>query len=154
MFFFLQDQKVITKKSIKTWNDNIAELFNNKSVKSDLEHLFNYETNIGTIKQLLFELISKLNEKKSILNRDDMTNVIEQYENDNKILLLVNLSVLELCLIISIKHHCEIYDRDPFNFEIILTRFNKFAITTRTFQNLSRDVIMKAFERIQVTIFF
>lgn len=73
-----------------------------------------------------------------------------QFECDDKVDLLCGLSVLELCLIIAIKHHSTIYDRDPFNFEIIFGRFNKFAKVSTTMQGVERAIVLKAFEHLRV----
>lgn len=68
---------------------------------------------------------------------------------DDKITLICGLSVLEICLLISMKHHTEIYDRDPFNFEMIFMRYHKFAMKSSTMQNIEREVILKGFEHIR-----
>lgn len=61
------------------------------------------------------------------------------------------LSVLEFCLMISICHHSEIYDKAPFNFEIIFARYCKFASRNSSLFVTKRQVIIKAFERIAVS---
>jgi len=63
--------------------------------------------------------------------------------------ILQDLSVLELCLIVAMKHHCDIYDNNPMNFEMIYTRYVKFANKHSSMQNVQRPVVMKAFEHIQ-----
>lgn len=77
---------------------------------------------------------------------------IEHYlEYDDKVAILTDLSILELSLIIAIKHHSEIYDRDPFNFEMILTRFHKFQnCNDSTKENYDRVLVLKAFEVLKV----
>lgn len=61
------------------------------------------------------------------------------------------LSVLELCLVISICHHSEIYDNEPFNFEMIFARYCKFASCNSTLLITKRQVVLKAFERLFVS---
>lgn len=61
------------------------------------------------------------------------------------------LSVLELCLMISISHHSEIYEKEPFNFEMIYARYCKFALRNSTLLVTKRQVVMKAFERLSVS---
>lgn len=63
----------------------------------------------------------------------------------------LGLSVLELCLMISICHHLEIYDQEPFNFEMIYARYCKFASNNSTLLLTKRQVVIKAFERISVS---
>jgi len=52
---------------------------------------------------------------------------------------------------ISICHHSEIYDQEPFNFEMIYDRYCKFALRNSTLLVTERQVIIKAFERISVS---
>lgn len=66
-------------------------------------------------------------------------------------LIFIGLSVLEFCLMISICHHSEIYDKEPFNFEMIYARYCKFASCNSTLLVTKRQVVIKAFERISVS---
>lgn len=52
---------------------------------------------------------------------------------------------------ISICHHSEIYDKEPFNFEMIYARYCKFASRNSTLLVTKRQVVIKAFERISVS---
>lgn len=72
-------------------------------------------------------------------------------EKDDMIQVLHDLNVLELCLIISMKHHVDIYDNQPMNFEMILSRYIKFVNANSNIQSVQRPVVMKAFEHIQVS---
>lgn len=66
------------------------------------------------------------------------------------IFVFLGLSVLEFCLMISICHHSEIYDKEPFNFEMIYARYCKFASRNSSLLITKRQVVIKAFERISV----
>lgn len=68
------------------------------------------------------------------------------------VIILRDFNILELCLVIAMKHHCEIYDNQPLNFEMIYTRFLKFANVNSSIQLVQRPVVMKAFEHIQVML--
>ncbi|XP_023312795.1 origin recognition complex subunit 4-like [Anoplophora glabripennis] len=70
-------------------------------------------------------------------------------ERDDMLQILLDLNVLELCLIISMKHHVEIYDNQPMNFEMVFSRYLKFVNANSNIQSVQRPVIMKAFEHIQ-----
>lgn len=75
----------------------------------------------------------------------------EKYlEYDDKVAVLCDLSVLELSLVIAIKHHSEIYDRDPFTFEMILTRLHKFQNSTDGMEKYDRTLVLKAFDVLKV----
>lgn len=41
---------------------------------------------------------------------------------DDKLLVLLSLSILELSLVIAMKHQTEIFDNQPMNFEMVLNR--------------------------------
>ncbi|KAL3288660.1 hypothetical protein HHI36_003093 [Cryptolaemus montrouzieri] len=47
------------------------------------------------------------------------------------------------------KHHLDIYNNQPMNFEMILARYVKFANANSSIQSVQRPVIMKAFEHLQ-----
>lgn len=139
-----------TQDYIKQWNNNIDILALNKKVQKIIEFLYDYEGNISSFKRFLSELVSELDSKHQFLKAE---NIIDKAERElfeeSKVLLICGLSVLEICLLISIKHHCEIYDNDPFNFEIILSRYLKFANKSSTMQGLDREVVLKGFENLK-----
>jgi origin recognition complex subunit 4 len=93
-----------------------------------------------------------LSDDHQFIKDTDIVNLAEHLLfDDDKVKLMTGLSVLEICILIAIKHHCEIYDNDPFNFEMILTRYNKFAYKSSSMQNLNREVVLKGFENLKVT---
>lgn len=47
-------------------------------------------------------------------------------------------------------HQMELYDEEPFNFEMILNRYFKFVKQSNSVKLSERPVILKAYERIQV----
>lgn len=128
-------------------------LAKNVKVQQALQSIYDYDVSISLFKTFLLQLITiSLNEQHDFFDVDIIKNLSQQYDIDDKIEMLCGLSVLELCLIIAMKHHCEIYDRDPFNYEMILTRYTKFANSSTTMQNIEKGVVMKAFEHIKVNI--
>lgn len=107
--------------------------------------------NFVTIHFLMFlqiKVVSQLKDNSlSVHNFQEQINALEK---DDMVQVLQDLNVLELCLVISMKHHVEIYDNQPMNFEMILSRYLKFANANSNVQSVQRPVIMKAFEHIQV----
>lgn len=95
-------------------------------------------------------VVSKLGDKNNKLTPEAFTEQIKILEQDDIVTVLQDLNVVELCLIIAIKHHCEIYDNQPMNFEMVLTRYLKFANANSAVQTVQRPVIMKAFEHLEV----
>lgn len=134
--------------------DNICLLFSLSclfiyliQVQAAIQEFFNFDTLDSTWKLIILELVSKLNENNPSIQVNDVLNVFKKFETDDKISLLCDLSVIEFCLIIAMKHHCEIYDRDPFNFEMIYKRLLKFTNSTSSMQqSCGRNAILKAFE--------
>lgn len=71
------------------------------------------------------ELTCKLSSDHPQLEVSDILNVTQNYINvDEKILILTSLSILELSLIIAMKHQMEIFDGQPMNFEMIFNRYS------------------------------
>ena len=48
------------------------------------------------------------------------------------------------------RHLTQVYD-EPFNFEMVLREYGKFAGRKSTFQSFTRPVVMKAYENLQVS---
>lgn len=140
-----------SKKFTTEWNKSIDQLAKNGKVLSSLEHMYNSCTSIAFFKLFLFQIITKLDENHSFIEESDIVKLAEPLLfKDDKVEMITGLSVLEICILIAIKHHCEIYDNDPFNFEMILTRYNKFAYKSSTMQNIDKEVVLKAFENLKV----
>lgn len=60
--------------------------------------------------------------------------------------------LLLLLQVIAMSHQNEIFDGEPFNFEMIIGRYLKFANQNSAIQITQRPVVLKAFERIKVSI--
>ena len=122
---------------------------NEKFIKS-MERLFNFDSSIATFKLLLFQVISNIGSTDKEIDANSFIKFTDNLLNDDKkVAQATGLSVLEICLLVTIKHHSEIYDNNPFNFEMIFTRFNKFAIKSSTMQNIEREMALKRFENLK-----
>lgn len=117
-----------------------------------LQTFYDLKKSIASLKSLSFQLVCKLNANHTKIEVDDVTKLIDQLISGDKAKLIAGLSVLEICLLIAIKHHCDIYDNEPFNFEIIFARFNKFAIKSSSMQNIEREMALKRFENLKVSL--
>ncbi len=155
-FIFLrrnfQSQKYSFDKSWRSsWNASVKSFLSSKQTQRVLRYFHQFDSTICALKNLLFQIVCELNEKSSKFSPDFLENFVEKIScSDDKCFLIEGLSVLEICLLISMKHHCEIYDRDPFNFEIIFGRFNKFSSKSSSMNNMDREVALKAFEHLKV----
>lgn len=141
----------LPKKYVSEWNSKVEQLVNDENAQKSLLRLYNNDVSIASLKRFLFQLACSLSEVHPFITSVDVTKLTEHLlSDDDKVKLITGLSVLEICLLIAIKHHCEIYDNDPFNFEIILTRYNKFTIKSSSMQNIDREVALKGFENLKV----
>lgn len=152
----------IKRDFITKWNKEINGLQTKKEFIDDMEALFDHNVTLAVQKTLLLRIVSaidNLNETKCSISTVKLAAVIhhivvEDYLNTNaKVDIMRDLSILELELVIAIKHHNDIYDGDPFNFEIILTRLHKFQ-NSGDFSTGPRDraVVLKAFDVLKVCI--
>lgn len=140
----------VSKDYQKDWNQQVEKLFKNKGVLSCFDTLFSLDTTVTTLKNVAWELISlTITSDNPDWNPLLVTNTLEAFLIDDKVQILCSLSVLELCLVIAVKHQSEIYDNDPFNFEMIFQRFQKFAHSSTTMQGMERNLVLKAFEHIK-----
>lgn len=135
-------------KFAKSWNKKIALLTKNEVVYKALADINYFINSESFFKTFLFQLVSKISENSPEITPESVTEIVRSFSDDDKISILCGLSVLEMSLLIAIKHHSQIYDRDPFNFEIIFVRFSKFAKISSTMQFIERPVVLKAFEHL------
>lgn len=147
---------------ITKWNKEINGLQGKKEFVEDMEALFDHNVTLAVQKTLLLRIVSAiddLDESKCLISTAKMAALVhriisEDYLNSNaKVDIMRDLSILELSLVIAIKHHNDIYDGDPFNFEIILTRLHKFQ-SSGDFSTgpTDRAVVLKAFDVLKVCI--
>ncbi|KAH8370825.1 hypothetical protein KR093_005118 [Drosophila rubida] len=138
------------KRFVDNWNKEISKLIKSPAVQRTLQTLYDFDISQAFLKMFIFRLVAQMKLEAPHITADQVTALASQYECDDKVDLLLGLSVLELCLIIAIKHHSTIYDRDPFNFEIVFGRFNKFAKVSSTMQGIERAIVLKAFEHLRI----
>lgn len=100
------------------------------------------------MKKIIYQLVNGLD--SSMLSANQIKKICSDYGDDGYVKRITDLSVLEICLLIAIKHHSEIYDHDPFNFEIIFTRLNKFVKASHM-NPYDRSVVLASFEKLQVS---
>ncbi|XP_035904740.1 origin recognition complex subunit 4 [Anopheles stephensi] len=136
-------------KWVTQWNRHIDKLVKSAEVQTALQRMYDFDVLEGPFRMFLFELVSEVDEQHPCITVELVQKHLESYESDHKVKLLMGLSVLEICLIIAMKHHSEIYDREPFNYEMILTRFSKWANSSSTMKGIERPVVLKAFEHLK-----
>lgn len=132
----------------------------NKTFTAAVEHLHDQSASMTVLKNIVFRIVASidgLHDQRSTINATKLAHSMQRAiehrytPSDSKIELMRDLSILEFSLMIAMKHHSDIYDRDPFNFEMILTRLHKFQnCGDYTIENYDRDVVLKAFDVLKV----
>lgn len=151
-------------KWLRTWNHSVEQLFGEAADVADnpqghrvlaaIEQLWLFEANVEQPKLMLGQLVARLDEERPLLRAEDVVAACSvAVEADDKLLMGADVSVLEVCLLIAIMHHTEIYDREPFNFEMVLTRYRKWenASTQSRMETVERGIALKSFEHLHVS---
>uniref|UniRef100_A0A8C1Z182 Origin recognition complex subunit 4 n=1 Tax=Cyprinus carpio TaxID=7962 RepID=A0A8C1Z182_CYPCA len=98
--------------------------------------------------QSLF-LTSRVSVSHSTLREADLLEASRLISADSKAIILHGLSILELCLIIAMKHLNDTYDGEPFNFQMVHNEFKKFIQRkSHSIHKFEKPVVMKAFEHL------
>ncbi|XP_053326967.1 origin recognition complex subunit 4 [Spea bombifrons] len=134
----------------ESWNKNIESLLENKTVEEVLQKQFNATKDVRSLHMLLLLALCRINVSHPHLNAADFLEAFRLRRMDSKANILHGLSVLELCLIIAMKHLQDIYDGEPFNFQMVHNEFQKFIQRkAHSVYNFEKPVILKAFEHLQ-----
>ncbi|XP_011312186.1 origin recognition complex subunit 4 [Fopius arisanus] len=131
------------------WNDYVESLINNVTMVNLLKRMYQIDVSERSFRNFLGVAVGTLDEKHQRLEVNDFVEASKMFTRDDKVAMLEGLSVLEMSLIIAMKHETEIYDGEPLNFETVFNRYVKFANQTSSIQTVQRPVIMKAFEHIK-----
>uniref|UniRef100_A0A663NCV8 Origin recognition complex subunit 4 n=2 Tax=Athene TaxID=126785 RepID=A0A663NCV8_ATHCN len=79
----------------------------------------------------------------------DLQEANRQHRTDSRANIVHGLSVLEICLIIAMKHLNDVYEGEPFNFQMVYNEFQKFIQRkAHSMYNFEKPVVMKAFEHL------
>lgn len=161
-FDMTEYQNSFKRDFITKWNKEVNAMASNKAFKAALEWLFDKTDSFAVLKNFVFRIVAGidgLHEDRPTISAAKLANSVQRCVEDSyvhfdgKIELMCDLSILEFSLIVAMKHHSEIYDSDPFNFEIILTRLHKFHNSgDYAMENYDREVVLKAFDVLKVRI--
>ncbi|XP_014262610.1 origin recognition complex subunit 4 isoform X2 [Cimex lectularius] len=140
--------KMFGKRFVSDWNENLADILDKPKVQRLIRHQLEIDASEKRLKMWILLVISKLSESTPDFTVSMFEEVLEKLGSDAKVELLKDLSVLELCLVIAATHHNEIYDGEPFNFEMIVKQYMKFAANNYSVIT-NRQILYKAFERLK-----
>ncbi|NXS44170.1 ORC4 protein, partial [Balaeniceps rex] len=131
------------------WNNNVQHLSEDKSVQDMLQNLFHYTKDLRSLHLLLMLAVSNVTVHHPLITASDLHEASKQYRMDSRANIVHGLSVLEICLIIAMKHLNDVYEGEPFNFQMVYNEFQKFIQRkAHCMYNFEKPVVMKAFEHL------
>ncbi|XP_076032849.1 origin recognition complex subunit 4 [Oratosquilla oratoria] len=133
----------------KAWNADIKTLLTNPEVQSVLKSLHSTSRDIRSLQTLLLLCIAQLNTENPVLVANMFLEAQKNMTLDARTSVLRGLSTLQLCLVVAMKHLVQIYEGEPFNFEMVLHEYLKFSQRKSSMQSFDRPVVLKAFDQLQ-----
>jgi len=125
------------------WIKQITKIFEEKSLKQTLNRMYNINCSVANLKQILsLAIISSADQ----LTSKDIIQAFEEQSESGEPPILAGLTLIEICILIAIKHIQVIYDGQPFNFEMVFHEFDKYVSTKNSMLKQERPVVMKAWE--------
>ncbi|XP_016114204.1 origin recognition complex subunit 4 [Sinocyclocheilus grahami] len=121
-----------------------SKLCEDKTVEEILRRNFNGSKDFRSLHSLLFLAVSRVSVSTSTLREADLIEACRLISADSKANVLHGLSILELCLIIAMKHLNDTYDGEPFNFQMVHNEFKKFIQRkSHSIHKFEKPVVMK-----------
>lgn len=136
------------QKFANSWNLQVEQLARDPTVTDILRQQFEFTKDVRALQQLLMYPVCQLREMSPSLSVSDFVESRKLITMDSKSAMLHGVSILELCLIIAMKHLTEIYEGEPFNFEMVYSEYSKFAQRKSSMQVFEKAVVLKAFEHL------
>lgn len=136
------------QKFADSWNLQVEQLARDPTITDILRQQFEFTKDVRALQQLLMYPVCQLSEMSPSLSVSDFVESRKLITMDSKSAMLHGVSILELCLIIAMKHLTEIYEGEPFNFEMVYSEYSKFAQRKSSMQVFEKAVVLKAFEHL------
>jgi origin recognition complex subunit 4 len=136
------------RKYAKKWQRTLKELSDSSAMKDVLRKQFNISKDIRTLQMLLILPVCHITPSDPFLVAGHFVDSSKLLSVDSKAAMLHGVSVLELCLVIAMKHVRQIYDDEPFNFEMVFKEYQKFVRRKSSVQSYEKPVVLKAFEHL------
>ncbi|XP_007108107.1 origin recognition complex subunit 4 isoform X3 [Physeter macrocephalus] len=125
-------------------------LSEDRSVRDVLQKHFNVSKSLRSLHTLLMLALNRVTPSHPFMTAADLMEANQLCSMDSKANIVHGLSVLEICLIIAMKHLNDIYEEEPFNFQMVYNEFQKFVQRkAHSVYNFEKPVVMKAFEHLQ-----
>ncbi|XP_068446854.1 origin recognition complex subunit 4 [Clinocottus analis] len=132
------------------WNAGVEALCEDKSVQDVLQRHYNSSKDFRSMHTLLMLCVSRVSVAKPAIKPADLLEASRLSFADATANMLHGLSILELCLIIAMKHLNDVYEGEPFNLQMVHNEFKKFLQRkSNSMYKFDQPVILKAFEHLQ-----
>ncbi|XP_022109946.1 origin recognition complex subunit 4-like [Acanthaster planci] len=136
-------------KFVKRWNQSIETLCSNSTVHDVLKKAHQLDKSICGLQSLLLLPICRVSDDHPEIQPVDLLESSKHLAADSKAAMLHGISVLQLSLVIGMKHLTELNDGDPFNFEMVYNEYLKFVQRkAHVVQCFEKPVVLKAFEHL------
>ncbi|XP_060113129.1 origin recognition complex subunit 4 [Heteronotia binoei] len=138
------------KNFAQKWNKHVQSLLEDQAVHDALQNQFHYSKDLRSLYMLLMLALSNVTVPHPYISVSDILEASKLCRVDSKANIVHGLSVLEFCLIIAMKHLNDIYEGEPFNFQMVYNEYQKFVQRkAHTVYSFEKPVVMKAFEHLQ-----
>lgn len=146
-YYLTVPDRCCSAESRTEWNRNISRLLKATDTRKTLDRIFCLNSTIGHLKQYLYTVLCFM--EGGQIDNQLLLDVLDNQNSSEEISLLSGLSVLEMCVLISIKHVLFLYEDQPFNFEMCYHEYDKFSTKKAKMFRYDRAVVMKAWEALQ-----
>ena len=138
------------------WNKQVKILMEKKETKDFFEKVFLVDKSITYLKRMLYLSLLRMitiGSTSTLEMKHLETSVDNSYTHFDKTnasdLQVKDLSIVEICLLVAVKHINEIYDNEPFNFEMVFHEYLKFKRRKCSMLTEERSVVAKSWENLQ-----
>ncbi|XP_034987021.2 origin recognition complex subunit 4 isoform X2 [Zootoca vivipara] len=137
------------KSFIQKWNKNVQSLLEDQKVQDVLQNQFHCSKDLRSLFMLLMLASSSITVSHPYINASNLLEAGKHCRMDSKANIVHGLSVLELCLIIAMKHLNDTYEGEPFNFQMVYNEYQRFLQRkAHTVYSFEKPVVMKAYEHL------
>lgn len=144
---------VLDEQFRDNWNGSVKELMQETAVQNALKRLYTTTKDIRALKHLLLLPVKQLTSSCMHIEACHIVESQKAMAVDSKVAMLKGLSVQELCLVIAMLHLTQIYDGEPFSFEMVFKEYQNFMNSQSAMRSVNRPVLMKAMQHLETLEF-
>ncbi|XP_064098029.1 origin recognition complex subunit 4-like [Macrobrachium nipponense] len=138
-----------SKSFTKEWNANITALTKDANACSLLKRQYDTTHDVRSLKTLLMMAVCQIRLGQPQLTYQMLEQAQKNLVAESKTNVLQGLSILQLCLVVAMKHLTTVYEGEPFNFEMVFREYMKFCCNKSSMQSYERPVIFKAYDQLK-----